>query len=279
MVWPNYLVLCTLLNTLHAEDEDLSGGITRYRFFLYVGMGSFAFFFLPGFLFTALSVFSWICWIKPGALNPTSSSSQLIILPDNRVLNQLFGVSTGMGLSTITFDWTQINWTGSPLMTPWWAEVHIFAGFVLFFWIITPALYYSNVWNLSYFPMAYSAPFDRFGNVYNVSRVLTENNHFNETAYSEYSPLYLPATYAVTYLLALTLFSCALVHTALYHGHSVWQGVRRKQVEPDDIHAKLMKAYPEVPDLWYLGVFVVFFCIGIVAVEVSCGSVFLKVVC
>ena len=67
-----------------------------------------------------------------------------------------------MGFSVLTFDWTQISWIGSPLMgtllviyaiffglicsaVPWWAEVHIFLGFVLFYWILTPALYYSNV--------------------------------------------------------------------------------------------------------------------------------------
>lgn len=58
MVWPQNLVACTLLNTLHAEDEDdgvgmslsRSGGkgMTRYRFFMIVMIGSLLFFFLPG---------------------------------------------------------------------------------------------------------------------------------------------------------------------------------------------------------------------------------------
>lgn len=60
MVWPQNLVACTLLNTLHAEDEDdgvgfglgfrsKSGkGMSRYRFFMIVATGSFFFFFLPG---------------------------------------------------------------------------------------------------------------------------------------------------------------------------------------------------------------------------------------
>ena len=30
-------------------------------------------------------------------------------------------------------------------VVPWWAEVHIFFGFVLFYWIMTPILYYTNV--------------------------------------------------------------------------------------------------------------------------------------
>lgn len=48
MVWPQNLVTCTLLNTLHAEEDEESGGITRYRFFMYVFGGTFLFFFLPG---------------------------------------------------------------------------------------------------------------------------------------------------------------------------------------------------------------------------------------
>lgn len=41
------------------------------------------------------------------------------------------------------------------------------------------------------------------------------------------------------------------------------------QVEPDDIHAKLMRNYPEVPDWWYGLVFVGFFGMCIIAVEVG----------
>jgi len=82
-----------------------------------------------GFFFTALSYFSWVCWIAP----------------TNSTVNQLFGVSTGLGMSLLTFDWTQITWTGSPLITPWWAQVNIGIGFFLFCWIIVPLLYYNNV--------------------------------------------------------------------------------------------------------------------------------------
>jgi hypothetical protein len=99
-----------------------------------------------GFLFQALSVFSFICWAAP----------------TNVPINQIFGVRTGLGFSVLTFDWSQITWIGSPLMgrsfhssrvqvinlfvlVPWWAELHVFLGFFMFFWILTPALYYSNV--------------------------------------------------------------------------------------------------------------------------------------
>jgi OPT family oligopeptide transporter len=135
MVWPQNLVTCTMLNTLHAE-EDENAGIGRFRYFVYVFTGAFFFFFLPGYLFQALSVFSWICWLAP----------------DNVPLNQVFGVANGLGMSILTFDWTAVAWIGSPFMIPWWAEVHIFAGFVIFFWILTPILYYTNV-SRSYLPL------------------------------------------------------------------------------------------------------------------------------
>jgi len=139
---------------------------------------------------------------------------------------------------------------------------------VLFFWIATPLLYYTNTWNLAYFPINDNNPYDRFGQYYNIALVLDSSNHFNATAYNEYSPLYLPATYAMTYLLAFALSTCVLVHTVLYHGRSLLNGMKRMRVEPDDIHAKLMRNYPEVPDWWYIVFFVGFFLMMVVVVEV-----------
>ncbi|KAH6910295.1 OPT oligopeptide transporter protein-domain-containing protein [Coprinopsis sp. MPI-PUGE-AT-0042] len=259
MVWPQNLVACTLLNTLHAEDEDdgIGMGMSRYRFFVWTTFGSFIFFFLPGYLFEALSIFSFVCWAAP----------------NNVVVNQLFGVKSGLGMSMLTFDWSQITWIGSPLMVPWWAEVHVFAGFVLFYWIMTPILYYTNAWQLAYFPLSDTSPYDRFGNRYEITRILNSDESFDLAAYEAYSPLFLPATYAVTYLLAFCLSTCVIVHTLLYHGHTLLNGFKKIRVENDDIHAKLMRNYPEVPDWWYLCAFAVFFAVAIVAVEVWDTSV------
>lgn len=63
----------------------------------------------------------------------------------NTVVNQLFGTVTGLGMGVLTFDWAQISFMGSPMLVPWWASVQAFAGFVLFYWVILPILYYTNV--------------------------------------------------------------------------------------------------------------------------------------
>jgi len=58
------------------------------------------------------------------------------------------------------------------------------------------------------------------------------------------------------------------VHTLLYHGKNLMNGLKRIRVEPDDIHAKLMRSYPEVPDWWYASAFCVFFSLAVIAVEI-----------
>jgi hypothetical protein len=45
----------------------------------------------------------------------------------------------------ITLDWSQVSFIGNPLAIPWWAQVNIMAGFVLFYVIIVPVIYYTNV--------------------------------------------------------------------------------------------------------------------------------------
>lgn len=48
-----------------------------------------------------------------------------------------------MGL--FSFDWSQIAYIASPLVVPWWAQLNIFGGFFVAFWIIAPIMYYTNV--------------------------------------------------------------------------------------------------------------------------------------
>jgi hypothetical protein len=64
---------------------------------------------------------------------------------DNVVVNQLFGVTTGLGMGILTFDWSQILYAGNPLNVPWWAQVNVGISFVVIYWIIVPILYYTNV--------------------------------------------------------------------------------------------------------------------------------------
>jgi OPT family oligopeptide transporter len=107
IIWPQVLSNCALLSTLHSRANATANGwkISRLRFFMYVTVGAGVWYFFPGLMFTALSYFTWICWI----------------VPNNLVVNHLFGMVTGLGLSPITFDWSQIAYNTNPLLSPSWA--------------------------------------------------------------------------------------------------------------------------------------------------------------
>jgi len=255
MIWPSNLVNCALFNTLHSQyysGMGNRGGISRERFFTYAFVGSAVWYFFPGYIFQALSVFSWVTWIAP----------------NNVKINQLFGYSSGLGMSLITFDWSQIAYIGSPLATPWWAEANIAVGFVFFFWILTPVLYYSNVWFSSFLPISSRGSFDNTGAAYDVSQILNADSTINLQKYHNYSPLFLSTTFAISYGLSFASITATLTHTFLYFRKQIWTQARKAMHEQPDIHARLMSVYRQVPEWWYATIFLSMFVLGIISIEV-----------
>lgn len=66
---------------------------SRYKFFLVAFCISFVWYWFPDFIFPALGYFSWVCWIAP----------------KNAVVNQVFGMKSGIGLLPFTFDCKCLN--------------------------------------------------------------------------------------------------------------------------------------------------------------------------
>ncbi|KIW42659.1 OPT family small oligopeptide transporter [Exophiala oligosperma] len=253
ITWPQTLANAVLFQTLHRErgpGDFVSGWtISRYRFFFYAFLASFAWFWLPGYLFTALSTFTWICWIRP----------------DNVVVNQLFGYKQGLGMIPITFDWSQITtYNLSPLLTPWYVEANTMGSVVFFFWLILPILYYTNTWFGKYMPMLSSNVFDNTGSSYNVTRVLTSNFQLDEAAYKEYSPLYMPIAYTIFFGLSFAAVTAMFVHTALWHGKDIYRRFKDPQYGAAPGYLRQVREnYAQTPDWWYLCIGVAFFLMGI----------------
>ena len=207
IIWPGVLSNCALLSTLHSRVNATANGwrVTRLRFFLYVMVGAGCWYFFPGLIFTGLSYFTWICWIAP----------------KNIVVNQVFGMVSGLALFPVTFDWSQVAYNTNPLLSPFWAAINVFAGFVIFFWICIPGIAYTNTWYTSYLPLMDANVYDNTGSPYNVSLVMTNNgpgSTLNVTAYHQYSPPYLGASFAFVYGLSFASITAALVHVYLWHG-------------------------------------------------------------
>lgn len=45
----------------------------------------------------------------------------------------------------MTFDWSQIAYIGSPLVTPFWAALNIVGGLILVMWIAAPIMCESSL--------------------------------------------------------------------------------------------------------------------------------------
>ena len=254
MIWPQNLVTVTFLTNLHINSNHIADGwkISRLYFFAIIGVCSFLWYWFPNYIFQALSWFAFPTWIAP----------------KNVIVNQVFGASTGLGLIPITFDWNQISgYIGSPLIPPASAIATILLSMVTIFWIVVPALHYSNTWYAQYLPISSSGSYDRYGQDYNVSRIINKDTlSFNQKSYENYSPLFLSTTFAISYGLSFAAMFATLVHTVLFHGKDIMRQIKQK--EKPDVHMRLMKQnYKDVPEWWFLVVFFIFFAVSIVTIR------------
>jgi len=241
----------SVFRTLHEESEN-DYGISRLKFFLIVSCCSFTYYFLPGFLASFLTCISLLCYIAP----------------NNKLANIVGSGTKGLGVLSFSLDWNTItSFLGSPLVTPFWAEINNQIGFIAICWILIPIGYFNNTWDAQSYTLLSTTVYQTNGQQYNPLQVLDPNEGLNVTAYNNYGPIRLSYFFAVGYGVGFATLSALLVHTALYHGGEIMARFREARNQNDDIHAKLMDRYPEVPDWWYGGFFLLNLALAIFVCE------------
>jgi len=256
MIWPQTLANGALMYTLHdhtpSNPAETNGWrIGRYRYFMYVMLGSFVWYWFPGWLAQGLSYFNWICWIAP----------------NNLVVNQIFGNVKGFGLLPITFDWTLMTaFIGSPLPYPLFSIVNTTIGTIVFFLIAGLGVKYTGAWYQDYLPIASTRAFDNTGAQYNVSKILTPELTLDVDKYKAYSPLFLSTFFTLTYGVSFGGLSAVIVHTIIYHGQEIIERAKLARNQDADVHLKMMKKYVDTPDWWYYTLFIVLFALSLVTV-------------
>ncbi|RFU36073.1 hypothetical protein B7463_g213, partial [Scytalidium lignicola] len=246
MIWPKNLAQIALNKALHKDDGRTivhGWSISRFKFFGIVSVGMFIYFWFPDYIFQGLSFFNWLTWISP----------------NNVKLAIITGSICGLGLNPWpTFDWNIFSFLYDPIITPWFAMVNATVGMAIIGFIFIPAFYFKNVWNGAYFPPNSNHVFDNTGNFYNISRVLNPDFTLNEEKFAAYSPAYLSTGNALLYSCFFAIYLATVVYVALYHSKEFIGGVksalkwRNARDEFNDVHNRLMKAYKEAPEWWYL---------------------------
>ena len=70
-------------------------------------------------------------------------------------------------------------------------------------------------------PILSASVFDNTGKIYDVSKILTPDYIFDKDAYENYSRVFLPITYVLSYALQFAALSALIVHTGLWHGKDI----------------------------------------------------------
>jgi len=264
-LWPTVLPKIAMNRALTQPEprENIYGWtISRYRFFYICTIGMFFYYWLPGYLFTAMATFNWMTWIAP----------------QNLTLAILTGSGLGLGLFNpiTTFDWNIATSSYPALALPFFSTCTMYIGSILGGLIIL-GIYYSNMYNTAYLPINSSAAFTNNATSYRVQNVITDNK-FNETLYQDYSPPFYSAGYVLTvganfafypvYFLYIMVNQWTTVSTAyvdfykgLRHGKGNYEGAM-------DVHSRLMAKYKEVPDWWFLVILFGAIIVSIVFLEI-----------
>ncbi|KAK9481136.1 OPT oligopeptide transporter protein-domain-containing protein [Lipomyces japonicus] len=260
-VWPTILPILQLNRTLLVPEKkkNINGWtISKYKFFNLVLAGSFIYFFIPDYLFTALSTFNWPTWIAP----------------TNKKLAYVMGSRIGMGFNPITtFDWSVINFS-TPLILPFYTHANRYVGSVIAS-IVILIMVFTNYKYTAYIPPNTADVYDRYGKSYNVTRIL-KNGRLDIDLYKQYSPPYISAGNLLSQSVSYMVYTFGFVYVLL----SEWK-VFKEAIEGfmknlknretsnyeryKDPVSVLMRQYPEVPDWWFLVVLALSFIIACIA--------------
>ncbi|KAH9946487.1 OPT oligopeptide transporter protein-domain-containing protein [Amylocystis lapponica] len=249
--YPTYISVVNLLQSLH-----YGGALNhkRRRYFWMVFGAIFFWEWIPQYPFPLLTAISLICIIDNGR---------------GTFVRNLFGAGSsneGIGLLSFSTSWTLIT-QGSPLVWPLQTQVNSYLGMLIGYIVLTTT-YYANTFDARSLVFMSTSLFGSDGGTYNQSAILTPDNTLNKTALEAVGLPRYTSTYAISMMCYNFSFGAAIVHVLLWHWadlKTAFGGLRilRGTNDIDDPHYLEMKKYREVPQWWYILLFVVALGVGI----------------
>ncbi|KAK9097026.1 hypothetical protein Sjap_022523 [Stephania japonica] len=246
MWWPSTLVQVSLFRALHEKDDRR---MSRGKFFLIALVCSFSWYVFPGYLFSTLSNISLLCYVFSKSVTAQQIGSGM----------------QGLGIGAFTLDWATVSsYLYSPLVSPFFATLNVFIGFILIVYIMMPIGYWvMNLYGAKTFPFFSSDLFTSQGQPYNITAIVNDKFEIDMPKYEEQGRINLSMFFAVTYGLGFATIAATLTHVALFHGKEIWERFRASHNAKEDIHTRLMKKYKDIPNWWFYSMLLVTFLISL----------------
>lgn len=194
-------VLYLTCRALHEKDEQR---MSRAKFFLIALVCSFTWYAFPGYLFTTLTNISWVCWLFSKSVTAQQIGSGM----------------RGLGVGALTLDWSAVaSFLFSPLISPFFVIVNVFAGYALILYFAIPIAYWGlDLYTAQRFPIFSSHLFTAQGQDYNITAIVNDKFELDIPKYEEQGRIHLSTFFALTYGFGFATIASTLTHVALFYG-------------------------------------------------------------
>lgn len=220
----------------------------------------FCWYWITNFVIQFFSIFDWMSWISPN---------------NNNLLTVCGAGQYSMGYTIIgTMDPTLT--TMDAMITPFYSTFMPWFGMALA-GLVVLGMFYQNSSYTGYIGANYPSLYDRWGESYNISRVLNEKNQLDKEEFLNYSMPYWSAGNLVSYGSFFVFYPAMIVYSTIEYGNIIRKGLRQfgkilfkrgRGLEIFDDHfSRAQKKYKEVPEWWYLFVLLASVGVGIATVE------------
>ncbi|KAJ3008920.1 hypothetical protein HKX48_008269, partial [Thoreauomyces humboldtii] len=271
MVWPGNFSQLSIFATYWQRDDDVladnnsTWSISRYKFFWAVAAIMFVWELLPIYIMPIFQAFSIMCFFSSNLQYKNNVSA-----------------TEGLGFLSLTLDWEFI--TSTWMTTPFWVACVMLAGQVFWVWILVPLMQFTGSYpggqkhfgngntGTGTYDVNSSAIYDKDGNYASKTKLYNAGTfETNMTYVADLAPFTLTPYFYTSYMMSFFNLSAVLVHIYLWYGRQLARQTRAMFAgegrQGNDLHNRLMRAYPEVPEWFYAGILAVFLVLTIVVGE------------
>ncbi|KAI0156292.1 OPT oligopeptide transporter [Pestalotiopsis sp. NC0098] len=241
-IFPLSMQQVTLYRSMQAKSQfHIDKAKSQMKVFWLVLLGTFAWQFLPEYLFPLLASLAPLCWFAS----------------KNHTVNFLGAGRGGIGLLNITLDWSNI--TSTIITYPYSVQVTVFVAFVLTTWILVPVAYFGNLWGSPTYDIMSNGVFQKNGSAYPFTSLIytdaSGTQHVNETKYEEVGLAYSGAQYTWEIFMWYASYISSFVWCGLFLGPkiwSIWKARNSNEHYHKDRLSRIIQQYPGIK-LWEWG--------------------------